>query len=146
MDMRNRLCENGFSFEYSATFGQAIKASGNTKYLEQEYSKCILFDYSYKYFYHDGYGKDYYILNLDKHSNAAYLQKYLIVALLAFYQQQKIFEDNKISFKPFLIEKPLWIFVGGSVTKTLNKNDKTDVINILSFLANFLKNKIKFGE
>ena len=50
MDARNRLCEQGFSFEYSATFGQAMKASGN-KALEQEYAKCILFDYSYKYFY-----------------------------------------------------------------------------------------------
>ena len=34
MDARRRLCENGFSFEYSATFGQAMKASSN-KALEQ---------------------------------------------------------------------------------------------------------------
>ncbi|BCW92882.1 MAG: hypothetical protein KatS3mg007_0776 [Thermoanaerobaculum sp.] len=45
MQKRNQLCENGFSFEYSATFGQAIKASGNRE-LEQVYAKCILFDYS----------------------------------------------------------------------------------------------------
>jgi hypothetical protein len=50
---RNMLCENGFSFEYSATFGQAVKAANN-KELTQEYAKCILFDYSYKYFYSDG--------------------------------------------------------------------------------------------
>ena len=47
MDARRRLCENGFSFEYSATFGQAMKASGNRD-LEKEYAKCILFDYSSK--------------------------------------------------------------------------------------------------
>ncbi len=29
MKKRNQLCEDGFSFEYSATFGQAMKASGN---------------------------------------------------------------------------------------------------------------------
>ena len=29
MQARNRLCEKGFSFEYSATFGQAMKASRN---------------------------------------------------------------------------------------------------------------------
>ena len=29
MQARNRLCEKGFSFEYSATFGQAMKASSN---------------------------------------------------------------------------------------------------------------------
>ena len=63
MDARRRLCENGFSFEYSATFGQAVKAGSNEK-LEQQYAKCILFDYSYKYFYRDGFGKDYRILNL----------------------------------------------------------------------------------
>src|SRR5208283_3680038 len=45
MQARNRLCENGFSFEYSATFGQAMK--GKTG-LEKQYAKCILFDYSYK--------------------------------------------------------------------------------------------------
>ena len=32
--------------------------------LLEEYSKAVIFDYSYKYFYHDGYGKDYNILNL----------------------------------------------------------------------------------
>ena len=37
MDARRRLCEHGFSFEYSATFGQAMKASSN-KGLEQEYA------------------------------------------------------------------------------------------------------------
>ena len=63
MRKRNQLCENGFSFEYSATFGQAMKASGNRE-LDQVYAKSILFDYSYKYFYGDGYGKDYRILNL----------------------------------------------------------------------------------
>ena len=63
MEARRRLCENGFSFEYSATFGQAVKAGSNEK-LEQQYAKCILFDYSYKYFYRDGFGKDYRILNL----------------------------------------------------------------------------------
>jgi len=61
LDKRNRLCEEGFSFEYSATFGQAVK--GNRQ-LEQQYAKCILFNYSYKYFYRDGYGKEYSILNL----------------------------------------------------------------------------------
>jgi hypothetical protein len=45
-----------------------MKASAN-KDLEQEYAKCILFDYSYKYFYSDGYGKEYRILNLEDDSN-----------------------------------------------------------------------------
>ena len=59
---RNKLCEQGFSFEYSATFGQAVKGSGP---LTDLYAKNILVDYSYRYFYEDGFGKDYQILNLD---------------------------------------------------------------------------------
>ena len=140
MQMRNRLCENGFSFEYSATFGQAMKASGN-KDLAHEYSKCILFNYSYKYFYGDGYGKEYRILNMKDDSNEEHRHRYLTACLLAFYQQQKLFHDKHEELRRFLIEKPLWIFVGGSVTKVPRKKDVSDVVDILLFLARFVKNR-----
>ncbi|MBA4397269.1 MAG: hypothetical protein C0394_07800 [Syntrophus sp. (in: bacteria)] len=140
MKMRNQLCEKGFSFEYSATFGQAMKASGN-KELEHEYAKCILFDYSYKYFYGDGYGKEYQILNLEDDSNQEHRRRYLTACLLAFYQQQKIFQEKQVELSRFLIERPLWIFVGGSVTKTPRKQDVSDVVDILLFLARFVKNR-----
>ena len=45
---RNAISSDGFCFEYSATFGQAVTKDEK---LTQEYAKCILFDYSYKYFY-----------------------------------------------------------------------------------------------
>ena len=140
MQMRNRLCERGFSFEYSATFGQAMKASGN-KDLAHEYAKCTLFDYSYKYFYGDGYGKEYRILNLEDDSNEEHRRRYVTACLLAFYQQQKLFADNREDLRRFLIEKPLWIFVGGSVTKKPSKRDVSDVVDILLFLARFVKNR-----
>ena len=47
--LRNRLAEKGFTFEYSATFGQAIQAS-KSRELAEEYGKAILFDYSYRHF------------------------------------------------------------------------------------------------
>jgi hypothetical protein len=140
MQMRNRLCEKGFSFEYSATFGQAMKASGN-KDLAHEYAKCILLDYSYKYFYGDGYGKEYRILNLEDDSNEEHRRRYMTACLLAFYQQQKLFQDKHEGLRRFLIEKPLWIFVGGSVTKTPKKRDVADVVDILLFLSRFVKNR-----
>ncbi|HUT54431.1 MAG TPA: DEAD/DEAH box helicase family protein [bacterium] len=140
MQMRNKLCEKGFSFEYSATFGQAMKASGN-KDLAHEYAKCILFDYSYKFFYGDGYGKEYRILNLEDDSNDEHRRRYLTACLLAFFQQQKLFQDKQDELRRFLIEKPLWIFVGGSVTKTPSKKDVSDVVDILLFLARFVKNQ-----
>ncbi len=140
MKMRSQLCEKGFSFEYSATFGQAMKASGNRD-LEREYAKCILFDYSYKYFYGDGYGKEYRILNLEDDSNEEHRRRYLTACLLAFYQQQKIFLEKNAQMRRFLIDKPLWIFVGGSVTKTPSKKDVSDVVDILLFLARFVKKR-----
>lgn len=93
-EKRDKLSETGFSFEYSATFGQAMKASGKNE-LIQEYAKCILFDYSYRYFHGDGYGKDYNILNLQDDSNEDVRQLYLTACLLTFYQQKKLFEDRK---------------------------------------------------
>lgn len=138
MKRREQLCENGFSFEYSATFGQAMKASGNRS-LEQTYAHCILFDYSYKYFYGDGYGKEYRILNLEDDTDEAKRKRYLTACLLAFYQQQKLFSDKKVEYRPYLIENPLWIFVGGSVkaVRTQNSRKVSDVVDILLFLAQF---------
>lgn len=59
-DYRTRLSEEGFAFEYSATFKQALNATSSKKEDRQmvaEYGKSIIMDYSYKYFYGDGYGK-----------------------------------------------------------------------------------------
>jgi hypothetical protein len=97
-------------------FGQAVK--GN-KALTDLYAKSILFDYSYRYFYNDGFGKDYQILNLDEGTQENNLELYLVACLLAFFQQQRLYKEQESAFRPFNIEKPLWIFVGGSVTKTL---------------------------
>lgn len=138
MDKRNKLSEQGFSFEYSATFGQAV--AGNQE-LSREYAKCILFDYSYKYFHGDDYGKHYSILNLADDSDEAIRQRYLTACLLAFYQQQALFADKKQEFEPYLLEKPLWVFVGGSVNavRTINKRQVSDVVDILLFLQSFVK-------
>ena len=40
-----------------------------------------------------------------------------MACLLAFFQQQRLFKEQEAAFRPFNIEKPLWIFVGGSVTQ-----------------------------
>ena len=142
MQKRNQLCENGFSFEYSATFGQAMKASGN-RALEQVYAKCILFDYSYKYFYGDGYGKDYCILNLADDSDEGVRRRYLTACLVTFYQQLRLYRDKSEEFRPFLMERPLWVFVGGSVNavRTQNRRKVSDVVDILLFLASFVRER-----
>ena len=140
---RDKLSETGFAFEYSATFGQAIAAlSGKKKEaFTQEYAKSILFDYSYKYFYEDGYGKDYRIMNL-REEDDRYMKNYLIANLISFYQQLLIYQEKKDLVADFLLHKPLWVFVGGSVNAVRTQNGKnvSDVLQIIYFLTDFLKN------
>lgn len=145
-DKRNRLCETGFSFEYSATFGQAVHAltGGKQKQLIDEYGKATLFDYSYKYFFNDGYGKDYQILNLNEQWHEAGKEErvilYLTASLLSFYEQLLVYKEHGKPIEPFLIDKPLAIFVGGKVTKSISKETASDVVEVLKFFADFVKN------
>lgn len=138
MRFRNALCEKGFSFEYSATFGQAVKGDS---WLSRQYARNIVFDYSYRYFYGDGFGKDYQILNIDAATQDNHRELYLVACLLAFYQQQRLFREQADAFRPFNIENPLWIFVGGSVTASLGKKEASDIIEILRFLARYVSDR-----
>src|SRR5690606_14584789 len=47
------------------------------------------------------------------------------------------------SFRPFNIERPLWIFVGGSVNavRKENKQQVSDVLAILKFLAGYVADR-----
>lgn len=147
---RDKLCENGFAFEYSATFGQSISAISNlTKRTEMlhEYGKATLFDYSYRYFYNDGYGKDYQILNMNSSwgstLNDQQLTLYLTACMLNFYEQQRLYRDHYLALRPFLLENPLAVFVGGSVTadKSIGSKEVSDIIFILKFFQQFIANK-----
>ncbi|MBW9222514.1 DEAD/DEAH box helicase family protein [Methanothermococcus sp. SCGC AD-155-C09] len=145
--LREEIAKEGFLFEYSATFGQVI---GKNKDLLEEYSKAIIFDYSYKYFYKDGYGKDFYVYNIksEKRDNKEYYsqekQNLLLTAgLLSFYEQLAIFEECKDDFREYNIEKPLWIFVGSKVT---GKGVNSDVVKVIKFIDEITKNKEQFKE
>ncbi|KAF0158956.1 MAG: type III restriction protein res subunit [Syntrophaceae bacterium] len=138
---RSQLCAKGFTFEYSATFEQAVQSSGNADF-ENSYAKTIIFDYSYRWFYEDGFGKDYQILNIPK-TYTDVQTKYLTACLLKFYQQLRIYEEKKKDFSLFNLEKPLWVFVGSTVTKAKGgsldeKVVAADVAQIVEFIAAFL--------
>lgn len=138
---RDELCFNGFSFEYSATFGQAIAASSD-KSLAERYGKCIIFDYSYKHFYGDGYGKDYNIINLPDDSDEIKRNTYLTACLMTYYQQKRLFLTQESEYAHFNVENPLFVFVGASVNavRTENKRKVSDVVDILMFFRDFLTN------
>ena len=137
---RAKLAERGFVFEYSATFKEATTAAKRDT-ITEAYAKSVLFDYSYRYFYEDGYGKDYRIFNLPRTFDELQFS-YLTACLLAYYQQLRVYEDKRTEFADYNIEKPLWVFVGGSVTggkKTkIEESTISDVGKIIGFLAQFL--------
>ena len=146
--IREELAKDGFMFEYSATFGQVI---GNNKDLLQEYAKAIIFDYSYKYFYKDGYGKDFYVYNIQTNKEYSKEQQdlLLIAGLLSFYEQLVVFEENKEEFKRYNIEKPLWIFIGSRVIKSKTKIEKdiaSDVERVIKFIDEVLSNEDKLKQ
>jgi hypothetical protein len=138
-DFRKLLADEGFAFEYSATFGQAVAATTkDSSTLVEEYGKAILFDYSYKYFYKDGYGKDYRILNLKEHVTDTSQNILMLANLVSFFEQILVFEENHELIKEYNIEKPLWIFVG---SKVKGQKEQSDILTIVRFLSLALKNE-----
>ena len=136
--IRDKLAEDGFTFEYSATFGQ-ILSEKNPEILK-EYAKSIVFDYSYKYFYLDGYGKDFSVLNVQKMkiSEKEFQETMFVANLLSFYEQTLIYENHQALSRAYNIEKPLWIFVGTTVT---GREEESDVIQIVDFLRKAIQNQ-----
>ena len=141
-NFRDILGETGFTFEYSATFGQALAASGRDA-LTEEYGKAIVFDYSYRYFHGDGYGKDFRVLNLKEETTEDQTEMLLMGNLLSFYEQQCVFEEQAEALRPYNLERPLWVFVGGTVNAvyTKNKQKRSDVLTVARFLHHVLENK-----
>jgi hypothetical protein len=143
-DNRSNLwAEGGFAFEYSATLKQAMKTANTKKdkVLLDEYYRSIVIDYSYKFFYEDGFGKEYRIYNLRESMDDEQRQLYLVGCMLSFYQQLKLFAERGKEYSPFMIEKPLLVFVGNRVTAKTSKAEMTDIEEVLIFIDNFVKNK-----
>ena len=142
LKLRNTLGETGFTFEYSATFGQALTATRNDP-LTTEYGKAIVFDYSYRYFYGDGYGKDFRILNLVEETSEEKTEILLLGNLLSFYQQKRLFTERKQDLRLYNLEKPLWVFVGSTVNAVYTRDRKTrsDVLTVARFLHHVLTNR-----
>jgi len=148
--IREKIAKSGFIFEYSATFGQIIefrkngqpktgKSNQTNLELYNEYVKAIIFDYSYKYFYTDGHGKDFYVYNINKDAYAESQRDLLLTAgLLSFYEQLAIFEEDKKRLREYNIEKPLWVFVGSKVT---GEGVNSDVVRIILFLYKIIRDE-----
>ncbi|MBU1974199.1 MAG: DEAD/DEAH box helicase family protein, partial [Nanoarchaeota archaeon] len=137
-NIRKDIVSNkGFTFEYSATFGEIT----DTDDTFNEYASSIIFDYRYKYFYEDGFGKDYHILNLKE--KVEYGDEYFTGALLSLFEQKLYFKNYGRQIKPFNLENPLMIFVGSSVS---GKKNDSDVLQVIRFFARFVNEKDNFSK
>jgi hypothetical protein len=122
------------------TLSSEDKRKARTLATREIYAKSILFDYSYKFFYEDGYGKESLILNLkdEDYTQEDTARQYFTACLLSFYQQQYLWRTNRDKLTDFNIEKPLWVFVGNTVS-----GEDSDILNVLKFLAGFLNDEPK---
>jgi hypothetical protein len=144
--------DGSFTFEYSATFGQVI--TDKNKFLFNEYAKSIIFDYSYRHFYTDGYGKDFSVFNLDATNEYSEEQNSLLLtgSLLGYYEQLVLFEQYQDELRQYNVEKPLWVFVGSRVISSngsLTQGDKqniSDVTRIVNFFKFILSSPQKLQQ
>lgn len=137
--LRDKLSSNGFCFEYSATFGQSIAAESNKKKrdgLLREYGTATLIDYSYKYFYEDGYGKDFVTRNIKEIKDDGQEFLYMTGGLLGFYEQMRLFNDKRNELIPYYIEKPAAIFVGNTVKSSTA--EISDIVRLVTFFQQFV--------
>lgn len=135
------LSAGGLLLEYSATFAQAVASAPRNRRadLETEYGRSIVFDYSYRHFYEDGYGKHFDVLNL-RADESERAHELLVGGLLTFWQQLHLFETGGDALRPFNIERPLWVFIGHRVVKSA-AGDLADVAVVVDFLRRFLEDR-----
>ena len=133
-EYRKEISRGGFTFEYSATFNQI--AGGDCDLLDS-YGKCLLFDYPYRAFHREGYGKDYAILNLPGGAEDENAETYLIGCLLVFYQQLRLWREKGALWRAFNVARPLCAFLGKTVTGSskADRATRSDVARILRFLG-----------
>lgn len=150
-DRADLIGENGFAFEYSATFSHAIKDDIG---LLQEYGKSIIFDYPYYKFYNDGYGKKPAFEpkeSLDNIYKSIYDSKEKLIEIsdderyelfvkdiLNFYYQKDAFDNlDKSERKKYRFENPLKLIICSTVD---DKNNDSKVVEVLNFLIKFSTN------
>ncbi len=138
---RNKLSEKGFCIEYSATFKQSIEAEKGAKKRDEllrEYGASTLFNYSYRYFYEDGYGKDFQTKNISDNFDEHQRLLYMLGGLLGFYEQVKLYADLGDDIESFMIEKPVAIFVGNTVASGGANKETSDIVKIVEFFQQII--------
>ena len=132
--------------KYDLSRAQKARIKGLYNNLLEEYSKAIIFDYSYKFFYEDGYGKDYNILNLKEAQLREYNDNFLLANLISFYEQKLLYQEKEEALDKYNLENPLLLFVGHTVSASgsLTIDDKasiSDVEYVIQFIDKILNRR-----
>ena len=108
-----------------------------------EYGKAIAFDYSYRYFYGDGYGKDFHILNLQQATTPR-------IGRIGCCSPTCSPFANSNSSLPIRTRRSgptIWpgrcgVFVGGSVNAvyTERRQPRSDILTVVRFLHRLIAN------
>lgn len=148
------LGKDSFTFEYSATFWQAVNNSTTKKtkvFLDEEerreyqkilstqdeYSVSVIFDYSFKYFTGDLYWKDVVIDNTKEKTKKEMLY-HTIKLFLSYVNQSLYYQDKKKELSDYNLENPLitifWQKVNTQSKVWTNDSDEVNPSEVLDFL------------
>ncbi|MEO1632278.1 MAG: hypothetical protein AAFU38_16015, partial [Bacteroidota bacterium] len=123
----------GLTLEYSATFAQVTEGTSDAaKDLLDDYSRQTLYEYAYRRFHKDGFGKDYRAINV-KQDDDLYGDRLLLGALLTFYEKQRFFDATPEAASTFNEAPPLMTFVSARVT------GGPELVGVLQFLDRVLQ-------
>ena len=139
--------DEGFVFEYSATFQQAFAGDDDDQRARRdEYGAAVCFDYSYKWFLHDGFGKDFTVLNVSG-AEAETGTWSLLAGLFVFAAQSHAYRNNVTALADYHVAAPLALLVGREIATgngKLSEDDRitrADVLSALNFFHRFLRNE-----
>ena len=135
--------DEGFVFEYSATFQQAFAGDDDDQRARRdEYGAAVCFDYSYKWFLHDGFGKDFTVLNSSGIEAEAGTWS-LLAGLFVFAAQSHAYRNNNAALTDYNVAPPLALMVGREIAGSTQDDATTraDVLAALRFFHRFLRNE-----
>lgn len=118
----------GFEIEYSATFAQVAHQEADAY---DDYTSCTAFDYGYRRFHDDGFGKSPRRLVTEDKDDAA-RDSLLTAAMVAFWRQVRYVDADAVRAARYRLAPPLAVFVGATVTGA-----NEDVVAVIEFLARF---------
>lgn len=118
----------GFEIEYSATFAQVAHQEADAY---DDYASCTVFDYGYRRFHDDGFGKSPRRLVTEDKDDAA-RDSLLTAAMVAFWRQVRYVDADAVRAARYRLAPPLAVFVGATVTGA-----NEDVVVVIEFLTRF---------